>query len=415
MNSTVKKPRRRRRWLWTVLLIAAVAAIGAGFYANGQRKDQAQQIKADELDLRLGKAEVADVQVTVNEVGTIEPVVKVDVKSSLSGKVTHLLVLEGERVRQGQVLARVEPDVNQAQTLSQVLSESNLARIQADDAKTNLEMNEKLFEEGYISNQVMKDFKVEFDTAMESLDAAKTRMRIVEESGIPLDKEISTTQRVNIVSPMDGVIINRNVEVGQTVMSGVSSFNEGTPIYTVADVGSMLIKASINEVDIGKVRMNMPVDITVDAFPYKHFKGKVSHISPAATLKEKIKVFDLEITLEEQIPEFRAGMTTNIEVRGDKVEKALSIPVEGIFRKENREIAYKMKDPFGSLEEGKRPPRKTKSGRYDVSDTWERFFEEVEVKIGLVSMERAEIKEGLAEGDEIALENPTKPRQIEED
>src|SRR6185436_8611592 len=135
--------------------------------------------------------------------------------------------------------------------------------------------------EGYLSDQEFKNFQVKFDTTTEDLSAAKTKMKIVEESGVPLDQEISTTSRVNIVSPMDGFVIKKNVEVGQTVTSGMSSFNEGTVIYTVADLHSMLIKASINEVDIGRVRLNMPVGISVDAFPYRRFEGTVTHISPA--------------------------------------------------------------------------------------------------------------------------------------
>ena len=119
--------------------------------------------------------------------GTIEPVVKVDVKSTLSGKVIDLLVREGDRVTAGQVLARVEPDVNQAQTLSQVLSQMKLARIESNDARKDVEMNERLFEEGYLSDREMKAFRLRFETALESLDAAKTGMRIVEESGIPLE------------------------------------------------------------------------------------------------------------------------------------------------------------------------------------------------------------------------------------
>src|SRR5438093_2451324 len=239
-------------------------------------------------------------------------------------------------------------------------------------------------------------------------------MRIVKESGIPMDGLLSTTQRVNIVSPMSGHIIKRNIEVGQTVTSGVSSFNEGTVLYTVADVGSMLIKASINEVDIGRVRLGMPVVITVDAFPYRRFDGTVTHISPAARLKEKVKVFDIEVTLKEQVPDFRAGMTANIEVRGDKVTHALGIPVEAIFKKRDREVVYVLKKPFEAPKTGAKEPKKTRSGKLDVSDVWQRFFEEKDVKVGLVSLEKAQIMEGLTDGVEVALEDPTKPRQVDE-
>jgi multidrug efflux pump subunit AcrA (membrane-fusion protein) len=234
------------------------------------------------------------------------------------------------------------------------------------------------------------------------------------ESGIPLEGQISTSQRVNIVSPMDGTVVKKNVEVGQTVTSGVSSFNEGTPIYTVADVGSMLIKASINEVDIGRVRLGMPVVISVDAFPYRRFDGTVTHISPAARLKEKVKVFDIEVTLKDQVKDFRAGMTANIEVRGEKVAGALGIPVEAIFKKQDREVVYVLKKPFDNPKTGEKEPKKTRSGKLDVSDVWQRFFEEKEVKIGLVSLEKAQLLDGLSEGVEVALEDPTKPRQIDE-
>ena len=117
----------------------------------------------------------------------------------------------------------------------------------------------------------------------EALDAARTKNLIVKESGIPIDSQISTTQRVNVVSPMDGTVIKKNVEVGQTVTSGVSSFNEGTALYTVADVGSMLIKAAINEVDIGRVRLQMPVVISIDAFPYRRFDGIVTGAAEKGT------------------------------------------------------------------------------------------------------------------------------------
>jgi len=408
--------RRRRRWPWILLLLVVV---GAGGVAVGTLRGGGSggngKIKADDLDLRLGKSDVRDIQVTVNEVGTIEPVVKVDVKSSLSGKVIDLLVLEGDKVRAGQVLARVEPDVNQAQTLAAVRSGLKLAQIRATDATRDVETNERLHREGYLSDTEMKNFRLKLDTSIEDLEAAKTRNRIVEESGIPLTGQISTTDRVNIVSPMEGYVIKKNVEVGQTVTSGVSSFNEGTVIYTVADLLSMLIKASINEVDIGRVRLNMPVVITVDAFPYRRFDGTVTHISPAARLKDKVKVFDIEVTLKEQVPDFRAGMTANIEVRGDKVAQVLSVPSEAVFKKNDREIVYVLKKTFDEPKAGERKPRKTKSDKYDVSDVWQRFFEEREVKMGLASLERAQLLKGLEAGAEVALEDPTKPRQIEEE
>src|SRR5437870_677780 len=184
--------RRRRRWPWVVLVVVILGSAGLlGMRALGGQNQKSPTISVDDFDLRVGKADVSDIQVTVNEVGTVEPVVKVDVKSTLSGKVTDLLVLEGDKVSAGQVLARVEPDVNQAQTLSSVSSGMKMAEIRANDAKKDLETNERLHQEGYLSDQELKSFRLKFDETMESLQAAKTNMRIVEESGIPLEGQIS--------------------------------------------------------------------------------------------------------------------------------------------------------------------------------------------------------------------------------
>ena len=407
--------RRRRRWPWVLLVVAVLGGGLVGVKVFGSQDKKAPTISSDDFDLRLGKSEIADIQVTVNEVGTVEPVVKVDVKSTLSGKVTELLVREGDKVSAGQVLARVEPDVNQAQTLSQVRSEQTLAEIRMEDARRDLETNRRLHEEGYLSDTEFKDFQVKFDTATEGLSEAKNTMRIVEESGIPMQGQISTRQRVNIVSPMSGYVIHKNVEVGQTVMSGVSSINEGTAIYTVADIQSMLIKASINEVDIGRVKPNMPVNISVDAFPYKRFEGTLTHISPAARLKDKIKVFDVEVTLKKQTGEFRAGMTANIELRGERAEKVLAVPVEAVFKKEDKQVVYVLKNPFDEPKPGEKKLRPGRSGKYDVSEAWRRFFDEKEVKVGLASLEKTQILTGIANGVQVALEDPTRPRLIQED
>jgi hypothetical protein len=108
-------------------------------------------------------------------------------------------------------------------------------------------------------------------------------------------------------------------------------------------------------------------------------------------------------------------MTANIEVRGDKALKVLSVPAEAVFKKNDREIVYVLKKTFDEPKPGERNPRKTKAGKYDISDAWQRFFEERDVKVGLASLERAQLLKGLEAGVDVALEDPTKPRQVEED
>ena len=100
---------------------------------------------------------------------------------------------------------------------------------------------------------------------------------------------------------MNGVVITKGVELGETVTSGVSSFNAGTVLFTVADLKSLIIKVNLNEVDIAKVAVGQPVRITLDAYPQKVFNGKVRFVAPAAKLVEKIKVFPIEIALDELV------------------------------------------------------------------------------------------------------------------
>ncbi len=409
--------RTTKRRIFFALVPVVLITLGIAGYSSlrGSMARDGKKTNPDDFDLRIGKSEIADIQVAVSEVGTIEPVVKVDVKSTLSGTVRELLVREGDRVRRGQTLARVTPDVGQARSLSAVNSELTVAQINFEKAKQDLETNEALFGEGYLAEQQMRDFRKSFETAQEQFNQARTEYQIVVDSGIPMDQEISTGRTVNVDSPMDGYVIKRNVESGQTVMSGVSSFNEGTPLFTVADLSAMLIKASINEVEIGRLRLAQPVEITVDAFAYKRFHGTVSHISPAARLKDKVKVFDIEIELEEQNRDFRSGMTANIQVKGERVEKVLSVPVESIFRRDSGEVVYVLKKEFDEASKDAKPLKRNQQGKIDVSESWQRFFEPRPVKVGLASMERVQILDGLAEGEQIALEDPTKPRQISND
>ena len=152
--------------------------------------------------------------------------------------------------------------------------------------------------------------------------------------------DAGSMQRLNVTSPMDGVVIRRGVELGDTVTSGVSSFNAGTVLMTVADVGTMIIKAGINEVDIGKVRLEQPVKISLDAYPKVKFAGAIKRIAPAARLEEKVKVFDVEIAIDRQGAELRTGMTANIDVLGERRDKVLTVPVEALFRRDDKEVVY---------------------------------------------------------------------------
>jgi HlyD family secretion protein len=253
------------------------------------------------------------------------------------------------------VLARVEPDVNQARDLSQVKNAVSEAEIALNEAKAPYERNKDLLSQGLLSAQTGLESETRWRQAKANHDAAMDKYRIVQESGVPIASVAEgTIQRLNVTSPMDGVVIRRPVELGDTVMSGVSSFNAGTVLMTVADVNTMIIQAGINEVDIGKVHLDQPVKVTLDAYPKVKFAGKILRIAPAARLEEKVKVFDVEIAIDRQGAELRTGMTANIDIVGEKREKVLTVPVEAIFKKDETEVVYvrKPEEPKKAAEKG---------------------------------------------------------------
>jgi HlyD family secretion protein len=404
--------KRARKWLWVGALALLVAG-GAAAARPGAKPAE------DKDKIRTAKAEVGDVQVRVTEVGSVEPQVKVDVKSVLSGKVVELLAREGDRVKKGQVLARVEPDVNQARDLSQVKNAVREAEISLKEARATHDRNRGLLNQGLLSQQADLESETKFSSAKALYDSALEKYKIVQESGVPIQlANADITQRLNVTSPLDGVVIRRPVELGDTVTSGVSSFNAGTVLMTVADVQTMIIKAGVNEVDIGKVHLEQPVKVSLDAYPKVKFAGIIKRIAPAARLEEKVKVFDVEISIDRQGAELRTGMTANIDVIGEKREKVLTVPVESLFRKDDIEFVYIKKAEAPKAASGgfltsvfAGTKKDDPAVKLDEKDKWKEKFEVREVETGLSSVEKVQIVKGLESGTEVAVEDPTKKKE----
>jgi RND family efflux transporter MFP subunit len=399
---------RKKKWLLAPL---GIVLLGGSFLAAKSR-DKGPG-KEDPPPFRLGKAESRTLEVGVREVGVVDPERKVDVKSAVSGRITELAVREGAEVASGALLARVEPDVTQAQSLSDVRNAVAEADIRLRDAERELKAQQALFDAGLIGREQLRDYETKKGLAGKGLEAAKDRLRIVKEHGIPVDG--GAVQGATVTSPMKGIVIRRGVELGETVTSGVSSFSAGTVLFTVADLDSLIVKVNLNEVDIAKVRVGQKVRITLDAYPQKVFAGKVRFVAPAAKLVERIKIFETEIALDSPDEAFRTGMSANVEILGERREKALSIPIEALARIEGKPSVYRLRKGLASslLDVAK----KGLGGREKytwLAEHWKDYFEAVPVEAGLATLERVEIVAGLAPGDQVALEDPTKKR-IEKD
>lgn len=411
-------PKKGRIW-WIVVAVAVIAVAAGAFAAKTRGSGNGKEEKGP--DVPTLAAGIDDLQVVVREVGTVEPEVKVEIKSNLSGRVVDLPIRAGDVVEKGQLIARIEPDVNQAQNLLSVRNRGEATAIDLEDARQDYEAKRKLFESGLISVEVNREAETRYRQAQQALDEARGQIGLVEASGIPVGD--NPRQVVNIVSPMDGVIIERPVELGETV-TGSGSFNAGTVLSTVADLGTMLVKAGVNEVDIGKIHLGQETRVTLDAFPRVVFLGSISRIAPAARLDNQVKVFDVEIALDELGRELRTGMTANIEIRGETREQVLAVPVESVFIRGEEEVVYVLRDTplpaeetpaeadSGEGSEGAAPAAAAgKPWRDDPRQQWRRWFEERRVLTGIASTTEVEVVEGLAEGEKVALADPSKPKE----
>ena len=401
----------QKRW---VIVSVAGAALAAGMFFALKGSDGKGKKPEASTPFRLGKVQAEDLQVSVREVGVVDPLTKVDVKSTVSGRIVSLRVREGAKVKAGEVLAEVEPDVNQAQTLSDVQGSVSQARVSFRNAERDFDQQSALFKEGLISDQVFRSARTTRDLAEETYKSAQTRYQIVEDRGIPISGNAST-QKARVTAPMNGVVIKKGAELGDTITSGVSSFNAGTVVFTVADLASLIVKVNLNEVDIAKVQVGQPVRITLDAYPQRAFTGKVRFVAPAADLVEKIKVFKVEVALDELTESFKTGMSANVEILGEKRDKAVSVPLEALQRRDGQTVVYRLKENLSPKEISQAKDGLTGRGKFIwLADHWKDYFDVVPVKAGIATLERVEILSGLKANDQVSLEDPSK-KKVEKD
>jgi len=401
----------KKRWIAVAVVGVVITGAGALLASRSGGKPKAGD---EATPFRLGKVQAEDLQVSVREVGVVDPETKVDVKSAVSGRVVGLRVREGAVVKKGDILAEVEPDVTQAQSLSDVQTSVTQADLNLRDSERQLKAQEALYASGLIGHETLKDYIAKRDLGAEALKAAKSRYQIVEDHGIPISGAASS-QIARVTSPMSGVVITKGVELGETVTSGVSSFNAGTILFTVADLKSLIVRVNLNEVDIAKVAVGQPVRITLDAYPQRIFAGKVRFVAPAAKALDKIKVFQVEIALDDLDHVFRTGMSTNVEILGEKREKAVSIPLEGLQKREGQTVAYVLKAKIPDKEMAKAKEGLTGRGKFIwLSEHWKDYFDAVPVKAGVATLERIEVLDGLKPDQKVCLEDPTK-KKVEKD
>lgn len=374
--------KRHVKWVVPVAVIIVVVAVFAG---RAQRVASGGEAPEDGsagiLGGRTGTCEIGDISVILTEVGVIQPESMVQVKSKVSGKIRSLHVREGDAVAKGALLATVEPDMAQALTVASMKSSYGRAKVNMERAKQDYERDIELHKAAHISDEELQLSKDSYDIARIEYQSALEQMRLAEEDGVSMDLEAESAEVLDVVSPASGSVILVEVEEGEIITSGAVSYTSGTTLMTVADLSKMQIKAGVNEVDVGKIRLGQDVAIDIDAYPNIRYEGVITHIAPAARDEQGVKIFDVEIDVVGSDERLRPGMTANIEIQGDHREAILTVPVEAVFKKTGRYVAY-------------------------VFDGSEQEPVEREVVTGISNISSVEIVEGLTEGEVVALYDP---------
>jgi HlyD family secretion protein len=255
-----------------------------------------------------------DIQATVTATGTVNAVTTVLVGTQVSGTIKSLFADFNSRVKKGQIIAQIDPSTFESQVqqarANLLVAQANLdkANTALIDAKRTFDRNKELFSKNLIPRSDLDTSETNYETAKSQVGSAKAQ---IEQTKASLDFSKQNLEYTKIVSPVDGVVISRNVDVGQTV---AASFQTPT-LFTIAqDLTKMQIDTNVAESDIGAVKVGQDVEFTVDAYPATTFKGKVWQKRQAPITVQNVVTYDVVIQVNNQDFKLMPGMTANVAI-----------------------------------------------------------------------------------------------------
>ncbi len=379
--------RGRRRLVLAVAGIAVVAVFGLVAARRGGR----------EIDpSRLAAVERGDLARSVVATGKVQPLTKVEIKSKASGIVKRLFVDYGDTVEQGQVLAeldreQLEAAVREAKAnllAAEAAWERNRIEAQGPDLpflKTALERSRKLYADGLIAPSLLEDADKAYQLGLNKQTAAKSQAAVskaeVEKARAALERYETDLRYATITSPMDGLVLSRDVEVGDAVSSILVLGSQATLVMTLGDVSEVYVLGKVDEADIGKVFLGQRARIVVESFKDKSFDGKVTKISPLGKEKDNVTTFEVRVSIRNPGGELKTNMTANAEIILEEKKGVLIVPESAIVYDKDRKPSLEVPDP--KAEGGKR---------------------KVAVELGISNGVKTEVVEGLKEGDQVVLQ-----------
>jgi HlyD family secretion protein len=396
---------RKKKRIWIILgCVVAVLVIGAGIAL-------VRLAKGDPIDPnKIAKVTRGDVARSVVATGQIQPITKVEVKSKASGIVQKLYVDINDRVRKGQQLAQLDQQEIQAQVEAQraqlASAEANVTTYQANIEqdkvnaaapdlpmyKATLDRNVEMNKEGIVSHQTLDDANRDYLAALTRRNSAQAQIGVdtaklkqaraqVMQSQAGLKQLEEQLGYTTIVAPMDGVILSRDVEMGDAVSSILVLGSTATLVMTEGDTSEVYVQGKVDEADIAHVYMGQPARIKVESFRDRLFNGKVTKIAPMGVEKDNVTTFEVRVSINNPGGELKANMTANAEILLDEHKGVLTVPENAVLYDNQRNASVQV------------PDKHQKEG-----------FRKVSVTVGLSNGSVTEIVSGLKEGDQVVLQ-----------
>jgi HlyD family secretion protein len=427
-----------------VALLAAI--VGFTVYQSGKNV----------VTVQTGKVQRQDLTSVVSASGEIRPKTYVNIGANAFGKITHLLVREGDHVRKGQLLAQLEnvqssADVNANQASLQAAetdaiaadaamrtSEADLLRAQADYDRNKLdwERAQNLFKDGLISKSDFDSRKNAWATADSGLVQAQARVAQAKAQKDSADKHVNQNQatltrfadvlqKATYAAPYDGVITNLPVREGETVVMGIQN-SPGSTLMTLADMSVITAEVKVDETDIVNVHLGQSAEVTIDAIPKKIFHGTVSEIGDNAIVRstgvatsqqtsasEEAKDFKVVVTVSDPPRDLRPGLSTTAKITTAARSNVLSIPIQALSVRSKAQLEQERSAP-GSVHAAAPSPKEAASKDKDTSASQDqkqdvqgvfvirnKKAEFVPVTTGIAGTSDIEVINGLNEGDEV--------------
>jgi HlyD family secretion protein len=391
-----------KKYIISAVIIAVAVALATGIYFYIK--------KPAEAFYKTAKVERGDIVSTVSATGNLAAVVTVQVGTQVSGTIQKLFVDFNSPVKRGQTIAQIDPALFNAQVEQSrgnyMNAQAGLQKAKADlvDAKRTLERNRQLVKDGIIAQS---DFDAADTKCAEAVAGVKASEGSVAQTRGAYSQAQTNLKYSIIKSPVDGTVVSRNVDVGQTV---AASFTTPT-LFTIAqDLTKMEIDTSVDEADISKVREGQPVTFTVDSYPERRFQGKVIQIRNSPVITQNVVTYVVVVGLDNKDLNLKPGMTANVSIETARKDNVLKIPSAALrFKPKGGKETQEAKAKPATT--GSPRMRKEAGQKVYVLDK-EKKPAPVPIKTGISNDGQVEITAGnLKENDEVIVEQTTSSSQ----